>query len=104
MLEELVNMLLKEEEETNTNIMKQEIKITRRERRQTKRFHPQDIQNFYQMFNTNLRIMASNKLKKVGYEATENEINVLILIWFNEYMNDGGTFLNVPEILIKKKV
>ena len=101
MLEELITNLLGDEE---TNNLQEEIKLSRRERRQIKRFHPEDIQNFYQMFNKNLRIIASNKLKKVGYEGTENEINVLILIWFNEYMNDGGTFLNVPDILIKKKL
>mgnify|MGYP003333481006 CR=1 FL=1 len=75
MLEELITQLLGDEPE---------IKTTRRERRQTKRFHPQDMQNIYQMFNKHLRIIASNKLKKIGYDATEKEINLLIFIWFNE--------------------
>lgn len=101
----LVNLLNDEEfcSSLENEQQQEEIKVTRRERRQTRKIHPEDIRGLYQKFNYGLRSVASNKLKNIGYEATDNEINVLILIWFNEYMNDGGTFLNVPDVLNNKK-
>ncbi len=101
MLEELINNLLNIEENNKEEGSYTPLNQTRRERRQTKRFHPEDTQNLYNIFNRNCRSIASNKLKKYGYEATEKEINVLIFVWFNEYMNEGGTFLDVPFALRK---
>ena len=81
----------------------EEIKLTRRQRRQERLINQEQKRELYKMFNHNLRSIASSKLKRFGYEGNENEVNVLILIWFNEYINEGGTFLNFPEILKKSK-
>jgi hypothetical protein len=105
-MEILVNLLKDEEfcsSLENEENQQEELKVTRRERRQNRKLHPEDIREIYQKFNHGLRSVASNKLKNIGYEASDNEINVLILIWFNEYLNDGGTFLNVPDVLKNRK-
>lgn len=105
-MEILVNLLKDEEfcsSLENNQQQYEEIKLTKRERRQNRKIHPDQIREIYRFFNQGLRNIASNKLKNIGYEATENEINVLILIWFNEYLNEGGTFLHVPNVLINKK-
>ena len=93
---EMINNLI----ENNEN---KEIKLTRRQRRQEKTIHPEQKRELYKIFNQGLRSIASSKLKKYGYESTENEINVIIFIWFNEYLNEGGTFLNVPDVLKNRK-
>jgi hypothetical protein len=105
-MELLVNLLKDEEfcsSLENIDEPYEEVKVTRRERKQNRKINPEDIRGLYQKFNHGLRNISSNKLKNIGYEATDNEINVLILIWFNEYLNEGGTFLNVPNVLKNKK-
>ena len=76
--------------------------ITIPNKKSRKRIHPADVENLFNMFNNGLRERARDELKESGFTGSENEINTLIIIWFNEYINGNGTNLKVPSDLMTK--
>lgn len=69
-------------------------------KKRERRLHPIDIENLFNLFKRDLSYRAYKTLIEAKYDGTENEINLLLAIWFDEYLNRGGTMLKMPSIFL----